>query len=64
MNHQDKVTKALHTALCECVRLLADYEDTDGEEGKAYRTGLSALLRYEHYRQNREKRAPKKGVRF
>jgi hypothetical protein len=33
----------LRLALSECVRLLADYEDADGEEGNAYRQGLAAL---------------------
>jgi len=33
----------LWDALNECIRLLADFEDTDGEEGDAYRQGLAAL---------------------
>jgi hypothetical protein len=34
---------ALRHALSECIRLLSDYEDADGEEGDAYRQGLAAL---------------------
>lgn len=34
---------ALRRALSECVRILADYEDADGEEGDAYRQGIAAL---------------------
>ena len=33
----------LRAALAECVRLLADFEDAEGEEGDAYRLGLLAL---------------------
>lgn len=34
---------ALRHALSECLRLLADYEEAEGEEGDAYRQGLAAL---------------------
>ncbi len=34
---------ALWFALRECVRLLADYEDGNGEEAEAYRQGIIAL---------------------
>lgn len=43
-NTSDTVSDSvLRHALSECVRLLADYEDADGEEGDAYRQGIAAL---------------------
>ncbi|TWT35228.1 hypothetical protein KOR34_01160 [Posidoniimonas corsicana] len=36
-------TPVLCSALAECVRLLADYSESDGEEGMAYRSGRAAL---------------------
>jgi hypothetical protein len=34
---------ALRQALSECLRILADYDEAEGEEGNAYRQGLAAL---------------------
>lgn len=33
----------LRAALAECLRLLADFDENDGEEGDAYRNALAAL---------------------
>lgn len=34
---------ALRDALADCLRLLADFDESDGEEGNAYRNALAAL---------------------
>jgi hypothetical protein len=36
---------ALRDALAECLRLLADHDDSPGEEGEIYRQGLAVLSR-------------------
>jgi hypothetical protein len=33
----------LMAALVECARLLADYDESDGEEGEAYREAIAAI---------------------
>jgi hypothetical protein len=37
------IDSALRQALSECLRILADYDETEGEEGDAYRQGIAAL---------------------
>ncbi len=34
----------LLAALIECARLLADYDESDGEEGEAYREAIAAII--------------------
>lgn len=41
--HLVKTTERLKAALAECARLLADYDEAEGEEGEAYREAIAAL---------------------
>ncbi len=41
--HLLKTTARLKAALAECARLLADYDEAEGEEGEAYREAIAAL---------------------
>lgn len=41
--HLVKTTARLRAALAECARLLADYDEAEGEESAAYREAIEAL---------------------